>query len=82
MENEVKIIKAYKIRCFPTEDQKELILKTFGCCRFVYNQTLAYRKEKYEKLFEKNKDESCLDKIRDTDVFTKYTFLITENNNM
>lgn len=22
--------------------------KTFGCCRFVYNQTLAYRKEAYE----------------------------------
>lgn len=26
--------------------------KTFGCCRFVYNQTLAYRKDAYEK--EKN----------------------------
>jgi len=25
------------------------IAKTFGCCRFVYNRTLAYRKETYEK---------------------------------
>ena len=27
----------------------KLFVKTFGCCRFVYNQTLAYRKEAYEK---------------------------------
>ena len=30
-------------------EQKVQIAKTFGCCRFVYNQTLAYRKETYEK---------------------------------
>ena len=30
-------------------EQKTQIAKTFGCCRFVYNQTLAYRKELYEK---------------------------------
>ena len=29
--------------------QRIQIAKTFGCCRFVYNQTLAYRKEIYEK---------------------------------
>ena len=29
--------------------QKEQIAKTYGCCRFVYNHTLAYRKEAYEK---------------------------------
>ena len=30
-------------------EQKVQIAKTFGCCRFVYNKTLAYRKEIYEK---------------------------------
>ena len=30
-------------------EQQVQIAKTFGCCRFVYNQTLAYRKEQYEK---------------------------------
>lgn len=30
-------------------EQKTQIAKTFGCYRFVYNQTLAYRKELYEK---------------------------------
>lgn len=43
------MLKAYKYRVYPNKEQKEQIAKTFGCCRFVYNQTLAYRKEKYEK---------------------------------
>ena len=43
------MLKAYKYRIYPNKQQEELIQKTFGCCRFVYNQTLAYRKEKYEK---------------------------------
>ena len=30
-------------------EQRVQIAKTFGCCRFVYNRTLAYRKEIYEK---------------------------------
>lgn len=42
------MIKAYKYRIYPNKQQKELIQKTFGCCRFVYNQTLAHRKELYE----------------------------------
>lgn len=42
------MLKAYKYRIYPNKTQKELLAKTFGCCRFVYNQTLAYRKEKYE----------------------------------
>ena len=40
--------KAYKYRIYPNKKQQILIAKTFGCCRFVYNQTLAYRKEIYE----------------------------------
>lgn len=43
------MFKGYKYRIYPSKQQEELIQKTFGCCRFVYNQTLAYRKEKYEK---------------------------------
>ncbi len=41
------MLKAYKYRIYPNKEQKIQIAKTFGCCRFVYNQTLAYRKEKY-----------------------------------
>ena len=42
------MLKAYKYRIYPNKQQEELIQKTFGCCRFVYNQTLAHRKELYE----------------------------------
>ena len=42
------MLKAYKYRIYPNNEQKVQIAKTFGCCRFVYNQTLAYRKEAYE----------------------------------
>ena len=43
------MLKAYKYRIYPNNEQKIQIAKTFGCCRFIYNQTLAYRKEVYEK---------------------------------
>ena len=43
------MLKAYKYRIYPNNEQKTQIAKTFGCCRFVYNHTLAYRKEIYEK---------------------------------
>lgn len=43
------MLKAYKYRIYPNEEQTIQIAKTFGCCRFVYNQTLAYRKDAYEK---------------------------------
>ena len=43
------MLKAYKYRIYPNNKQKTQIIKTFGCCRFVYNKTLAYRKEIYEK---------------------------------
>lgn len=43
------MLKAYKYRIYPNEEQKVQIEKTFGCCRFVYNQILSYRKEKYKK---------------------------------
>ena len=41
--------KAYKYRIYPNKRQKELIAKTFGSCRFVYNKYLAKRIEMYEQ---------------------------------
>lgn len=34
------MFRAYKMRIFPTEEQKVLIAKTFGCCRWYWNQAL------------------------------------------
>lgn len=44
--------KAYKYRIYPNKKQKEIIAKTFGCCRFVYNTYLAKRIKLYEELKE------------------------------
>lgn len=41
--------KAYKYRIYPNKKQKEIIAKTFGCCRFVYNTYLAKRIKIYEE---------------------------------
>lgn len=46
------IQKGIKVRLYPTEEQMVLIDKTIGsigCCRFVYNQTLADCKQLYEQ---------------------------------
>lgn len=39
--------RAYKYRFYPTDDQVELLSKTFGCVRFVYNQILHWRTDAY-----------------------------------
>ena len=42
------MFKTYKYRLYPNKKQTEQIQKTFGCCRFVYNQVLNYRINLYE----------------------------------
>ena len=44
-----KLLKSYKTEIFPTPKQKQIIHKTIGVCRFVYNFYLAHNKEIYEK---------------------------------
>lgn len=39
---------AYRFRIYPNKAQQELIQKTFGCCRFVFNYFLSMRKEAWE----------------------------------
>ena len=41
--------KAYRYRIYPNKKQKEIISKTFGCCRFIYNKYLAKRIEMYKQ---------------------------------
>lgn len=45
--------KAYKIRIYPTTSQRELIGKSFGCSRFVYNFFLNRTIERYQTSQEK-----------------------------
>jgi len=43
------MLKAYKFRLFPTKTQRSKMERTLDLCRWVYNQTLAYRKDAWEK---------------------------------
>ena len=40
--------KAIKYRIYPNKEQQNLILKTFGCSRFVYNYMLEESIEAYK----------------------------------
>lgn len=42
------ILRAYKYRLYPNKKQQELINKTIGCCRFVYNYYLSKKIELYK----------------------------------
>lgn len=49
MAKEVRHDKSCKFRLYPNEEQRVLIAKTFGCCRWVYNWGLAMRKKAWEE---------------------------------
>ena len=39
---------AYRFRIYPNREQEVLFAKTFGCCRFLYNQMLNDKIREYE----------------------------------
>ena len=46
----MKLIKrTYRFRLYPSDSQKDLIEKTLGCSRQVYNEFLSITKKEYEK---------------------------------
>jgi putative transposase len=55
--------KAYKIKLYLNNNQKELINKTIGCSRFIYNQMLAERIKVYEEL-KSNKEQLYIYKYK------------------
>ena len=36
-----------KVRLYPNAEQEELFQKTFGCCRYIWNQMLSDHEEFY-----------------------------------
>lgn len=42
-------LRAYKYRIYPNKEQQLQLAKTFGCCRFVYNNCLGKRIELYKE---------------------------------
>ena len=43
------MLKAYKFRIYPNNEQKEYLNKTFGCVRFIYNKMLVDKIEYYKE---------------------------------
>ena len=59
--------KAYRYRIYPTKEQEKLIIKTFGCARFVFNYFLALTEHTYEetgKTVTHNERSAMLPKLR------------------
>ena len=54
-------LKGYVLRLYPTDKQKELINKTIGCTRFVYNHFLSDRINDYKTT---GKSKSCYDQTK------------------
>lgn len=42
------MIKSFKIRLYPTQDQEQLMWKHIGCCRYIWNYMLALQQQRYE----------------------------------
>lgn len=42
------MLKAYKYQIYPTQEQKVLLAKSFGCCRWFYNYALNLKFETYK----------------------------------
>ena len=45
--------RAYQYRFYPTHEQEQMLRRTVGCCRFVYNRALAIRQEAWTQRQEK-----------------------------
>jgi putative transposase len=39
--------RAYKYRFYPTDEQKQVLARTFGCARFVYNWALRHKSDAF-----------------------------------
>lgn len=61
-------MKSYKFEIKPNNEQKELLERHFGACRFVYNFGLAKKIEAYQK---ENKTISCFDLIKEITALKK-----------
>lgn len=43
------MLRSYKYRMYPTNEQKVMLAKTFGCCRLAYNWALDLKEKAYKE---------------------------------
>ena len=59
----MKIYKAYKFILYPSKEQQELINKTLGCTRFVYNTFLSQKEKLYKETKITKQKKECLKEL-------------------
>ena len=72
------MIKAIKIRLYPTDTQQITINKLLGCCRLVYNLCLDHRNRVYEETKESGSLSKSYKYFCELKEMEEYSFLKTD----
>ena len=74
------MLKAIKIRLYPTENQQITINKLLGCCRLVYNCCLDQRNKIYEETKESGSLSKSYNYFCEMKEMEQYSFLKTDSH--
>jgi len=74
-----KILKGFKFRLYPTDEQQVLMEKHFGCSRFVYNLGLELKNKTYKETKKSLSDLKMIEKIKELK-HSDYPFLKEVNS--
>ena len=44
----MKKVRSYQYRLYPNKQQEQQLQRTFGCCRFVYNQMIKVQEQRHD----------------------------------
>jgi putative transposase len=75
------IKRAYKFRFYPQKDLIIFLAKTFGCSRFVYNQTLKFSEEHYKNKFLDNDKKVVNEKYKALSSIDRVNYIKTLKSN-
>ena len=74
------MLKAIKIRLYPTETQQTTINKLLGCCRLVYNCCLKHRNDIYEETKESGSLSKSYNYFCELKEMEQFSFLKTDSH--
>ena len=74
------IFKAYKFRLYPTDEQKMLIEKHFGCSRFVFNYFLSFKDNQFKSTGQSDNYVKLASRLKDLKSDDEYIWLKEVNS--
>ena len=60
----MEVLRGYRFRLYPNEDQEILMIKTFGCSRYIYNYFLNEKAKYYQELGQTKSAYDCCKDIK------------------